>query len=88
MAMGDSNRIFSPSLNSLNLSMKPSNMMTTSSRGPVTELRSHTPATDNIWIAEEPFDVSDISTPSMMVVSVKAWWTSSDVGMLHSDEPR
>ena len=70
MAMGDNNRKFYHSLNSLNLSMKPSNMMTTISQGPVTELRSHNPATDDIWLEEEPFDVSDIPTPSMMVVSV------------------
>ena len=55
---------------------------------PISPAQSHPPTIDEIPLQEEPFNVSDISTTSMMVSSVNAWDTSSDGGTLYSDEPR
>ena len=72
----------------LNLPMNPSNVLTPMFPAPITEARSYRTANDNIPIQEEPFDNSGISKPSMMVNSVNAWETSSDMGTFYSDEPR
>ena len=75
-------------LNDLHLPMNPFNMMTPLSLKPVMATPSCSPADDDIPIQEEPINVFDISTPSMMVTSVNAWETSSDLGTFYSDEPR
>ena len=72
MATGDSNPLFPPSLNDLNLPINPFNVMITISPAPIKEARSYPPANDDIPIQEKAFDISDISTPSLMVSSVNA----------------
>ena len=75
------------SINYLNLPMNTFRVMTSKLPAPVTEPRSHTPAIHDIQIQKEPFDISDMSTPSLMVSSVNAWGTSSDVVTFLSVEP-
>ena len=60
--------------------------MTPVSTAPVTVPRSHPPAIDDIPIQEQLFDVSNVSTPSMIGGSRLARETSSDVGTFHPNE--
>ena len=77
-----------PSHEYLNLLMKRFLLMTPISPELITEAQSHPPAIDDIPIQEEPVDVLYISTPSLMVSSINAWETSSDVGTSYSDKPQ
>ena len=72
--------ILPTSLNDIDLPRKHFNVMASISSAPAIEPRPHTSTIDDIPIEKEVFDVSDVSTPSMMFSSINAWQTSTYVG--------
>ena len=64
--------IIPPSVKNLNLPINPFKVMTPISPAPITKGQTHPPQTNDIPIQEDVFDVSDISTPSLLVSSVNA----------------
>ena len=61
-----------PSVKNINLPINPFKVMTPIPPAPTTKGQTHPPETNDIPKQEDVFDVSDISTPSMLVSSVNA----------------
>ena len=74
------------SFNYLNLPMSPLNVITLLPPVLITEARSCPTANDDNLRQEERFEISDITTPLLMVRSVNAWGKSSDRKLFYSDE--
>ena len=64
--------IIPPSVKNLYLPINPFKVMTPISPAPITKGQTHHPESNDMPIQEDVFDVSDISTPSMLLSSVNA----------------
>ena len=77
-----------PSLNDLNQSMKPFNIVTTVSPASTTEAQQCPTQYVDSPINPKIFDISDISTPPVDISTVDDWQTSSNIDTFKLDEPR